>query len=497
MMAVRNPARAMPPATDYDRVDYPGHAYPQTHPDRLAALARLFGLSPADPARCRILELGCGDGANLLPIAEASPGCRLVGIDLAATAVDKGRRIAQAVGLANLDLRAGDIADLPADLGEFDYVIAHGVYSWVPEPVREALLAACRRHLAPQGVAFVSYNVLPGGHLRRLLREAMLMHLEGVDGPAERTAAAREFLGWVRDSQARDPESAASALAGEAARAAARNDAGLFHDDLSAEFHLPYFRDFCEAAARHGLQFLAEAEFAAMQDPPLPPGARAKLDAWAPGLVEREQYRDFLVERRFRQSLLCHAELSPRSDVDAGSLAGLSLSCSLAPQPGDAGDGGRTYRTVDDRLFATGDPAVQAAIARLHEAWPRALPIASLVAGSFRVAGEDAGKRVMDFALAALAAGLAQAHARQPDFASAAGERPLGSALARLQSAAGTTVTGRLGNTVLLDDEFGRRVLALLDGTRDRAALIRETGAEPALLDRCLAGLARLALLRA
>lgn len=486
----------MDPETDYDRVDYPGHAYPQTHPDRLAAIARLFGFEAADPAGCRVLELGCGDGANLLALAEAYPDSRFVGFDLAATAVTRGQRAVAATGLANLDLRVGNLAALPSDLGEFDFVVAHGVYSWVPEPVREALLAACRRHLAPRGIAFVSYNVLPGGHLRRLLRESMLMHLEGVDEPAARTAAAREFLGWVRDSLGGDAEHAASALAREVERVSRRTDAGLFHDDLSAEFHLPYFRDFCEAAARHDLQFLAETEFAAMQDPPLAPAARAKLDAWAPGLLEREQYRDFLVERRFRQSLLCRAGIALGHEVSAASLEGLAMSSSLSETPDAAASGPRAYRTHDGLPFVTDDANVQAAIATLAQAWPRALPVASLTARARRDSGEAAASRVADFALSALGAGLAQVHARQPDFAAAAPERPVASALARWQASAGTQVTGRLGNTVLLDDALARRVLALLDGTRDRDALRRETGVDADRLERCLAGLARCALLR-
>ena len=482
--------------TAYDRVDYPGRAYPQSHPDRLATLAFLFGMTPASPSGCRVLELGCGDGANLLPIAEACPDSRLVGIDLAATAVERGRRIAATLGLGNLDLRVGDIARLPEDLGEFDYVIAHGVYSWVPGPVREALLAACRRHLAAQGVAFVSYNVLPGGHLRRLLREAMLMHLEGVDEPAARTAAAREFVDWIRDSQSRDPESAASALAREAERLSKRTDAGLFHDDLAEEFHLLHFRDFCEAAGRHDLQFLAEAEFAAMQDPPLPTAARAKLDAFAPGLIEREQYRDFLTERRFRQTLLCRAEVSLGSEVRADRLEGLSISSSLAPAGEAAEDGTRSYRNLDGLPFATNDPVVRGALDRLRQSWPKAIPLRSLLESDNRESGASAGRRLADFALAGYCTGIVNLHVRQPGFATRAGERPIASALARLQALAGPTVTGRLGNTVEIDDAVGRQVLTLLDGTRDREALRRETGADPALIERCLTGLARCALLR-
>ncbi len=203
----------MPAPTPYDEVTYPGWPFPQAQPERLATLARLFGMAPADPAGCRMLELGCGDGGNALAVACAWPGARVVGIDLAPSAIDRGRALAAEAGIANVDLRVGDIARLPADLGEFDYVVAHGVYSWVPEPVRAALLDACRRHLAPQGVAFVSYNVLPGGHLRRMLREMLLMHVEEIEDPGRRCVAAREFLSWIAEAVA---AGAGGAVAAEA-----------------------------------------------------------------------------------------------------------------------------------------------------------------------------------------------------------------------------------------------------------------------------------------
>ena len=139
----------MPAPTPYDEVTYPGWPFPQAQPDRLATLARLFGMAPADPANCRVLELGCGDGGNAMAVACSWPGSRVVGVDLAPGAIARGRALAAEAGIANVDLRVGDIARLPADLGEFDYVVAHGVYSWVPEPVRAALLDACRRFLAP------------------------------------------------------------------------------------------------------------------------------------------------------------------------------------------------------------------------------------------------------------------------------------------------------------------------------------------------------------
>jgi cyclopropane fatty-acyl-phospholipid synthase-like methyltransferase len=141
--------------TAYDQVPYPGHPFAQAHPDRLATVATLFGLRPADPAACRVLELGCGDGGNLVPMALALPDSAFCGVDLSPSAIDRAQALSDELGLVNVDLRAADLAALP-DVGAFDYVIAHGVYSWIAPPARDALLAACRERLAPGGVAYVS-----------------------------------------------------------------------------------------------------------------------------------------------------------------------------------------------------------------------------------------------------------------------------------------------------------------------------------------------------
>ena len=116
-----------PAPTSYDRVPYPGYAQPLTHPERLAATAVLFGMDPPAVEACRVLELGCGDGANLIPIAFSLPRCQAVGIDLAASAVRKGQAVADALALRNVTLRQMDVTQAPGRLEEFDYVIAHGL----------------------------------------------------------------------------------------------------------------------------------------------------------------------------------------------------------------------------------------------------------------------------------------------------------------------------------------------------------------------------------
>jgi cyclopropane fatty-acyl-phospholipid synthase-like methyltransferase len=131
---------------DYDMTPYTSNSYPQSAPGQLAAIGYLFGLETPEVATARVLEIGCGAGGNLIPFAAAHPRARVVGIDLSQVQIDHGRPRVHALGLNNLRLLAGDIARMNlAELGQFDFVIAHGVYSWVPPEVQEALLSALTR----------------------------------------------------------------------------------------------------------------------------------------------------------------------------------------------------------------------------------------------------------------------------------------------------------------------------------------------------------------
>src|SRR5436190_7654189 len=147
--------------TPYDVVMYPGRAYHEAHPDRLSTMAALYGMSPAPAARCRVLELGCGFGGNLIPMAYQYPESQFLGIDLSGRSIAHGQGIVAELGLKNLELKHGDVMEISAAAGEFDYILAHGVYAWVPDPVREKIMSIFKENLAPQGVAYVSYNCHP------------------------------------------------------------------------------------------------------------------------------------------------------------------------------------------------------------------------------------------------------------------------------------------------------------------------------------------------
>lgn len=465
-------------ASPYDAVPYPARAFIQTHPDRLATLATLHGLSPAPPAACRVLELGCGAGGNLLPMAVALPGSTFVGIDTSRHAIERAQAVTDSLGLANIRFAETAIEHFEAPPGSFDYVIAHGVFSWIADSVRDALLALSASVLSEHGVAYVSYNALPGGHGRQALREMLAFHVRDIEGADERMAAARGFLRLLGAAAEADGD-LAKAFGPEARKLADHVDGLFFHDTL-AEHNQPfYFHEFAARAAAHDLQYLAEAEFAEMQVGALPEQLQQALLTISDPLA-REQYLDFLKERMFRQTLLCHARVTIDRTPRPGRLEPLAAAAPLRwSEPDD--DGRLTFAGPGGAHLTTDHPVVIGALQRLGDAWPVAPLVAQLAP-----AGELA--TVCDALLRCYAANLVRLHVHPPAVSAVAPQRPRVSVLARLEAAQGELLTTARHTGLRLDDDLGRRLVTLLDGTRDRSALLDELAPDAAIGRAELAG---------
>jgi SAM-dependent methyltransferase len=276
-------------ANPYDEVPYPSGAVEVTHPGNLAMMAQLFGMQPAPVERCRVLELGCGDGMSLLPLAELFPESTFVGVDRSAAAVAAGRAWADRIGVTNLTFVEADLASYDPGPEPFDYVVAHGVYSWVPADVRDRLLAIFGRALAPQGVAFVSYTALPGGYFGRAMREMIAYHTRGTSDPAKRVAQARAFAAFLADAAPPHFGPYKAMLAEQSERISTCADDDFVRDDLAGRHDAFYFHQVIEHAARHGLAYLAE-----VGDEAFPTG----------DVLAFEQHRDFVVGRSSRATLL-------------------------------------------------------------------------------------------------------------------------------------------------------------------------------------------------
>lgn len=465
--------------TAYDDVPYTGHPYADSHPERLATMATLFGVTPAPVERCRVLEIACGDAANLIPMAYALPGSTFTGFDLAAQPIEVGRRMVTRLGLTNIALAQRDLADFPADGGVFDYIIAHGLYSWIPADARDRLLALIARHLAPRGVAFVSYNVYPGCHIRRMVWEMLRFHTDHLATPAARIAEAQGLARLLAEGRTVQDQYTALMKA-ELERFTARDAGFLFHDDLAEVNDPVYFHEFIAHAGRHRLQFLCEAELVAMAYGGLTPEAKRVLDALDP--LAREQYLDFAKCRRFRQTLLCHEDVAIERRLGPEKVPAFRLSARRRVQVGDPSAAEPPQ----------GNEALpQAVLDALDDAAPHALTLAELGA---RVPGSDADF-LRRLTWAAACAGAVQLHVHSPDLAATPGERPVASAVARAQLEHGETVTNLRHDAVKLDDEVVRRLLPLLDGTRKLAALAAALGQPPDEIDKRLRHLAKLALL--
>lgn len=487
-----------PPATApgaYDDLAYPGYVYPRTHPGQLEVLGRLFGLEPAAAPSCRVLELGCGDGVNALAIAQTLPGARVVGVDRVASAIERGRAQRGTAGLENVELVVGDLSDpaLSQRLGVFDYVIAHGVYSWVPPQVRAALLSLIAAVLAPRGIAYVSYNAYPGSYLRDMARDVLEFHLRGVSGATERLRRAHDLMRAIVAIESPSPY--ARVLREQLERMLGASDALLYHDEL-AEISTPfYFHEFMDHAGRCGLQFLSEAELSDSQIRDVPEAVGALMAGLPPDVVVREQYLDFFRNRMFRQTLLVHEGPTISRRIDATVLGRLWVSSAARrTETGFAIEQGGSVETTD--------PLVLAALTELCEVYPAALEFSELARRAARRCGGEASVQVNEH-LQRLLLEMYLVHvvglqSTPSPAAPEPGPTPTASPLARAQCADGLPVISTLlPSNHALGDPVARRLVELADGSRSTAELARELALDGAEVTARLARLGSEGLLLA
>ena len=467
-------------AERYNEVPYADHPYLVTHPRCLETMATLFGMNPEPIGTSRVLELGCAGGGNLIPQAQDLPQAEFVGVDFSKRQVADGEEIIGSLGLENIRLVHRNIIEIDDSWGEFDYIICHGVYSWVPPEVQDKILEICRRNLGPQGVAVISYNTYPGWHLKGMVREMMQYHASRFKDANEQIYQSQALLEFMVETGNED-RGVIKFLKEELETLQKTSNSYLFHEHLETH-NLPcYFHEFAERAANRDLQYLGDSVFGTMLLQALPRKSRDLLKDLP--MLQQEQYKDFLQNRTFRSSLLCHREiaLDRRITPDKARPFYVGLTKDM--------DCEKDLDIHDTKVFTlqcpgkgkmtVGNRTVKSAIMCLKEVFPNYVSFDRLhqaALGKLGPAASDAGENgdadtLGIGVLSAFGLGVFDICVHPPACATKRSSFPEVSPLARHQAQTKSSVTNLRHEMVNLDD-LSRHIVRRLDGRHDISAIV-------------------------
>jgi trans-aconitate methyltransferase len=452
----------------YDAIPYDSLPYVRLQPARMAAAALWFGLTAPFVQTARVLEIGCASGGHLIPLAAASPGASFLGVDLSPVQIAAGEARIARMGLANIALRACSFDEIGTTDCAFDFIVCHGVYSWIPEPMREDLLRVISERLAPDGAAAVSFNVLPGWRLFQILRDSLLLHARLQKDPAARATRARELIATL-SVKSNNKYSYGRFWRDEAQRMSAGGDAYIAHEFFEDDNAPSTFSDFSDALDRHRLAYLSESVVAANWEDGMAGAGGATIRALSRGDDRaREQYIDIFTGRVFREALIVHAGRAGairrgilREQLEVLHLVApstLTLRPRTEAQNGWRAGNGEGGIVVEDEAVAE---AIRRLIARL--------PGSSRLEDVAPVASTEPALRVrIGDALGLLVAFGHCAISTEPvHCATRLAERPIASRLAA-SDALVADATASLWHEPIRLEPLQRLYLTLLDGTRTR-----------------------------
>ena len=464
----------------YESLPYTSVPYYQTHIAHLHTVGRLYNLAPTDFRQARVLELGCAAGGNLIPMADQYPASRFVGIDLSPRQIRDGAALIAELGLSNIVLRAESILDFPPSAGIFDYIICHGTFSWVPAEVRAKILAIIRQHLAPNGLALISYNTFPGWYGPSVLRDMMLFHTAACPTPIEKIGESRKLLQMIAEAQVSDAEGYRAMVQSELANMRTSRDEYVFHEYLEDNNRPLYFQEFVTMASEHRLAHLSDSDLGLMHLANYAPGVRQFVGSMSNPL-RVEQYLDFVNNTRFRRAIVVHQEQTIERTFDAARVAELWLQSEARPEGPEPTTPLAPTVTVNficpNRIrFATHDAAGAATLLTLFRNQGRAMTVSEIVAeAKHRYAlpqpEAELRRRLCEFALRLALSRAIVLRSDPGRHIATVSARPVALPVARALAKQSAGVPNALHEVVMLDQAC-QFILPRLDGTSDRAALV-------------------------
>ena len=309
--------------TIYSELGYKSMPFPYTTPATLEAYAALVGISAPNPKSARVLELGATYGGNIISQALFNPDATFVGIELSQEQVEKGNEVIANAGLTNVSLVQSDIASIGSEIGTFDYIIAHGVYSWVDDGVKEALLRLIDEHLAEDGIAYISYNTYPGWHTMDEVRQLMMFsNRDKTQFNHKEKVLHGKTIGSIVGSQILKYDNLKernSKFLGALRSVMQKDEYYVGHDHLEPNNDPVYFYQFNDHLGAHNLAYLCDADLTLSMVRSFDADIADTLDKLALNdHVAQEQYLDFMLDTTFRKSIICKAKHAESVTYDMG-----------------------------------------------------------------------------------------------------------------------------------------------------------------------------------
>lgn len=303
----------------YEDLVYPSKPFRHSHVAHLEATAQIYGLTPPPAETARVLEIGCSFGGNLITQALHFPNASFTGIDLSASQIEKGKEIVEAMGFTNVNLVQKNILHIDEDFGTFDYIIVHGIFSWVPDVVKDKILSICHTNLSPKGVALISYNTQPGWKDRSTLRDIFFFANQYTqDLPLlEQVHRGKAVLKSITDAIETNPNYKArqANLLETANSLSAHQDYYLGHEYLETFNDPMYLQDFIKQAESHQLAYVGNSALTLSFISAQSNSVEQAIKALAPNdHIIQEQCLDFIASSTFRQSILCHQSQAEHID---------------------------------------------------------------------------------------------------------------------------------------------------------------------------------------
>lgn len=314
MTANKEKAQEIAIGNEYDKVPYTSYPFDVCAPEFLKTRAILFGLNPPELSTARILDIGSASGGNVIRFASLYLDSYTLGIDLSEVQIERGQKKIAEMGLQNIELKAMSVMDLDESYGKFDYIICYGVFSWVPDSVKDKILEVTKTLLTNNGLALISYNTFPGWNQVNTVREMMMYHSKGIQDDVNKFIQAKYMLGFINESLQNDQTPYAKFMLEAADYMADKDDDYIWHEYLGTENTPMYFYQFIKKIRNVGLEYVCDAALLLMYTGTLPANVREKFSR-INNIVDTEQYLDFINNTQFRSSILCHNGMSINRNI--------------------------------------------------------------------------------------------------------------------------------------------------------------------------------------